>query len=243
MIFYCFRLGGWQYLQPKMPKIHTSHLVKLSLPDILIYFLGCHHLLGGKGPSHLTPFPPSLFPLTPLTPSHCLMSPPSMCEQGCFPVIPHSSHLVVSCSLLPPSHSPSSLLLPLAPLTSFGGKGPFHLTPFPPSLFPLTSLTPSCSSLAPLTPFCSSLAPLTPILSLAPTEVVETSRNSIICYYPSVTIGSERERGEQEGSEREQKGSEGSDREVRGSEGSKTNVILGFKAPTTIAGKKFGDHL
>ena len=35
-------------------------------------------------------------------------------------------------------------------------------------------------------------------------------------------------------------------RGVRGSErerGSKTNVILGFKVPTTIAGKKFSDHL
>ena len=39
------------------------------------------------------------------------------------------------------------------------------------------------------------------------------------------------------------KGSEGSERGARGSEGSKTNVTLGFKAPTTIAGKKFGDDV
>ena len=30
---------------------------------------------------------------------------------------------------------------------------------------------------------------------------------------------------------------------MRGNEGSKTNVILGFKAPTTIARKKFGDDI
>ena len=32
-------------------------------------------------------------------------------------------------------------------------------------------------------------------------------------------------------------------RGARGSEQSETNVILGFKAPTTIARKKFGDDI
>ena len=45
------------------------------------------------------------------------------------------------------------------------------------------------------------------------------------------------------GSERGVRGSKGSKRGVRGSKGSETNVILGFKAPTTIAGKKFGDDI
>ena len=49
-------------------------------------------------------------------------------------------------------------------------------------------------------------------------------------------IGVRGAREEQEGVREEQEG-------ARGSEGSETNVILGFKAPTTIAGKKFGDHL
>ena len=30
---------------------------------------------------------------------------------------------------------------------------------------------------------------------------------------------------------------------MRGSEGSETNVILGFKGPTTIARKKFGERV
>ena len=48
------------------------------------------------------------------------------------------------------------------------------------------------------------------------------------------------------GSETGVRGSEGSEtgaRGARGHEGSKTNVILGFKAPTTIAGKKFDDDI
>ena len=169
-----------------MPKnIRTSHLVKLSLPDILIYFLGC---------------------------------PPPLWGQGSFPSHSLSSQLV-------PSHSPHSLLLPLTPSHS--------------CLTPLAPLAP----LAPLTPSQFSLTPLAPISFLAPTEVVGTSRNSIICYYPSLTIGSKGEWGEQEEGVRGARGSKGSERGARGNKGSKKNVILGFKAPTTIAGKKFSDHL
>ena len=42
---------------------------------------------------------------------------------------------------------------------------------------------------------------------------------------------------------REEWGSKRGPRGVRGSEGSEMNVILGFKAPTTIAGKKFDDDI
>ena len=46
-------------------------------------------------------------------------------------------------------------------------------------------------------------------------------------------------RGEQERA----RGSEGSERGARGSEGSETNVILGFKAPTTSGRKNFDDDI
>ena len=47
--------------------------------------------------------------------------------------------------------------------------------------------------------------------TLAPKEVVGTPKNSIRYYYPSLTIGSEREQEGSKGSEREQTGSKGSE--------------------------------
>ena len=118
------------------------------------------------------PFLPPCSLLLPSLPSCSLRSPPSMCEQWCFPGIPHSSHLVVSCSPLAPSCSFSLAIIPIVLLLYtifwgahhlFGGKGPSHVTPFPSSLLPLTPHTPSHSLSLPLTPSHSPSLPLTPL--------------------------------------------------------------------------------
>ena len=46
-------------------------------------------------------------------------------------------------------------------------------------------------------------------------------------------------RGGREGA----RGARGNKRGVRGSKGSETNVMLGFKAPTTSGGKNFHDDI
>ena len=50
-------------------------------------------------------------------------------------------------------------------------------------------------------------------------------------------------RGSEMGARGSEMGVRGSEMGVRGSEGSKTNVILGFRVPTTSGGKKFDDHI
>ena len=67
--------------------LHRSHLVKLSLPDILCFRVPSTSQ-GGKGPLHLSHLPPSLFHLTPSHSPHSLLLPS-------LPLAP-----------LAPSHSP-----------------------------------------------------------------------------------------------------------------------------------------